>query len=251
MDLEYGAADATALAEAFRQQSKHFDHVVVQSLTDAQATRAGILQTLADVREQIGESSLFVLTLSGHGLMNNLGEYYFAPHDFDPEGTVSASGLSWYDLEQEFKQAPGAVLVILDTCHSGSAIASGTRGALLGAMDRSIDRAVRQLSAAGVEGSIVLASSLSGQLSQERPDWGHGALTLAILESLSGTALVQEGVGTSPLPSPGPEGMLSIEAIRNYAVGRVNAISNGQQRVISRNTIDLLSVGLGVVPAQR
>lgn len=247
LDLAYGAADATALADVLRLQTPHFDQVVVETLTDRRATRAEILQMLTDVRQQISESSLLVLTLSGHGLMNNLGEYYFAPHDFDPQGTVAATGLSWYDLEQEFKQVPGIVLVILDTCHSGAALSSGTRGALLGAMDRSIDRAVRQLSEAGVEGTVVFASSLSGQLSQERPDWGHGALTLAVLEGLSGKTLLPDGHAAPALPQPGPDGLLSLEQLRNYAVGRVNLISHGQQRVISRNTVDLLGISLGIV----
>jgi serine/threonine protein kinase/tetratricopeptide (TPR) repeat protein len=243
LDLRFGESDATSLADAFRHQQPYFEDVVVETLTNQQATRGAILELVARTRQQITKPCLFVLTLSGHGLMNSLGEYYFAPYDFDPRGSIASTGLSWYDLEQEFRQIPGVVMVVLDTCHGGSALESGQRGLLVGAMDRSIERAVKQMSTAGVEGSFVLASSLSGQLSEERSEWGHGALTLAVLEALTGRGAA--GIASSQLPAPAPNGRISAEALRNYVVGRVNGLTQGRQRVITKNTVDLLGLEIG------
>ncbi|MGN6543784.1 MAG: protein kinase domain-containing protein [Aureliella sp.] len=242
LDLRFGESDAKSLAGAFEQQQPYFEDVVVETLTNQKATRAAILDLVARTRQRINKPCLFVLTLSGHGLMNNLGEYYFAPYDFDPQGSMASTGLSWYDLEQEFKQVPGVVMVVLDTCHGGSALESGRRGVLVGAMDRSIERAVKQMASAGVEGTFVLASSLSGQLSEERPEWGHGALTLAVLEALTGQ--ITPGVEKIDLP-PTPDGRITAEALRNYSVGRVNQLTQGRQQVITKNTVDLLRLELG------
>src|SRR5207253_5501888 len=93
------------------------------------------------------------------------------------------------------------VFLFVDTCHSGS----------LPARPGSNDRlaALR---------TVVLASSQGGESSFERPEWGHGAFTLALLEALRGKAD----------PSSNVVRFSDLEA---YVVRRVRELLGGAQEV--------------------
>jgi len=247
LDLRFAAADADALAAVWEAQPTTSERKAkVLKLEDQSATRGAILNQLAELRRSITDTSLIVVSFSGHGTINNIGAYYFAPYDFDETRVVSATGVSWYDLQQEFMQIPGTIIVLLDTCHSGAAASATGRQPMSGVLQRNVDLATQQMLKAGVTNIVVLASALNLQQSQERSEWKHGALTLAILEALHQKRLFVKGEDPA-LPKVGPDGTITMEALRTYAVARVNHISDGEQRVIG-NTVDLLGIRFHTVP---
>jgi hypothetical protein len=245
LDLQWAEKDATDLGKLFQLVRGSKFSGEDRILVDQNATRVSILESLAKMRELTDASTLFVLHLSGHGIVNSLGEYYFVPHDFDREKAISSTGLSWYDIEQEVKRMNGVVLIILDTCHSGAAVQGGARGTLAGIMDRTVEEIVHQVSLKESKGIVVLSSALTGQASAEKAEWGHGPLTLAIIEALTANrASVGSLESRVMLPQVSSTGQVSLESIRNYSVARVNELTQGRQRVICRNSVDLLSVNL-------
>ena len=245
--LEFPDDDARDLAAALRQQPV-FESVTVKTLTNQQADRITILNALKQLRLQALHPCLLVVALSGHGRLHESGDYYFLPYDFDfdPQASLAATGISWDDLLREFQQVPGSVVILLDTCHSGAATQVGLRGPRSDAMESSVRRAASEISAVDDKGVVVLASSLSRQSAQERPDWGHGALSLAVLEALATRHLVPTRSATQ-LPIPSSNQLLSLEQVRNYAVERVNELTDGQQKVIAHSTnLALIDIPLSV-----
>jgi hypothetical protein len=246
--LQFPDDDARDLSEMLNLQLA-FDTVTVKTLVNEQADRVSILNALKQLRLKALHPSLMFVALSGHGKLHESGDYYFLPFDFDfdPEASIAATGISWDDLLREFKEFPGSVIVVLDTCHSGAATNIGLRGPTSEAMENSVRRAAAEISKANDKGVAVLASSLSQQAAQERPSWGHGALSLALLEALNHRQLFIQKPKPA-LPLLGTNQMLSLEQIRAYAVERVNELTDGQQKVIVQSNMSLIDIPFNVKP---
>jgi eukaryotic-like serine/threonine-protein kinase len=245
--LQFPDDDALALANALNQQQA-FESVTIKTLTDEQADRVSILNALKQLRLQALHPSLLLVALSGHGKLHESGDYYFLPYDFDfdPAASIASTGISWDDLLREFREVPGAVIVVIDTCHSGAATDVSLRGPTADAMSISIRKAAAEISGNDDKGVAVIASSMSAQAAQERPAWGHGALSLAILEALGNQRLYQ-AKSKSPLPAFGANRLLSMEQIRAYIVERVNELTDGQQKVIvSQSNMSLIDIPLNI-----
>lgn len=247
--LEYPDDDAIGLSTVFRNQHS-FSSVTVETLTNEQANRVAILNKLKQLRMKALHPSLLVVAMSGHGRLHESGDYYFLPYDFDfsPESSIAATGISWDDLLREFKEIPGAVVVLLDTCHSGAATNISLRGPGVDQMQVRMRQVASEMTGAGDRGVAVLASSLSAQAAQERSSWGHGALSLAIIEALRNQR-IYEGVHRPPLPVPGIHQIVSLQQIQSYAVERVNELTEGQQKVIVQSNMSLLDVPFTITPA--
>ncbi|MCM2375074.1 protein kinase domain-containing protein [Aporhodopirellula aestuarii] len=240
--LEYPDDDAMGLSDVFRTQTA-FTSVTVETLTNAQASRIAILNKLKQLRMKALHPSLLVVAMSGHGRLHESGDYYFLPYDFDfnPDSSIAATGISWDDLLREFKEIPGAVVVLLDTCHSGAATNIGLRGPGANQMQVRMRQVASEMTGAGDRGVAVLASSLSAQAAQERSSWGHGALSLAVIEALRHQRIYAE-VPNPPLPVPGLRQVVSLQQIQSYAVERVNELTEGQQKVIVQSNMSLIDV---------
>lgn len=241
--LKWAKQDAVELSDTLKVLRTGRDSSEVRKLIDHDATRANILDALEELRKKTDDNSLCVLHFSGHGLVNPLGEYYFAPFDFNPGKGISTSGLSWYDMEQEIKRMRGIKLIILDTCHSGAVVTGGMRGVLAGTMDRTAEEILQQFGHTNSGGVVIFSSALTGQLSLETDEWGHGPLTLAVIEALT-QSRISKTVTESAIELPATAGTrgVSLESIRNYSVARVNQLTQGRQRVITRNSVDLLDI---------
>jgi uncharacterized caspase-like protein len=91
------------------------------------------------------------------------------------------SGVSGSDFAEKVAAiaAHGKVLLLLDTCHSGAVGA--------GSFATDPDAKVLQ-DAMDLENVTVLTSSKKNELSEELPEWKHGALAEAFLDALKGAA---------------------------------------------------------------
>ena len=118
--------------------------------------------------------------LSGHGLSDPQGHYYFPTYEFDKKNH-EATSLSGRELQEALGGALRAktVFLFVDTCHSGAL--AGARGD-----DLSFD--------VKTSGVYMMASTGATQFSYESPEWGHGAFTLALLRSLKRKELADDGL---------------------------------------------------------
>jgi uncharacterized caspase-like protein len=179
------------------------------------ATHTGILRGLDNIRHAIARSEpgrgLVVVQFSGHGALLD-GEFYVLPYGVDASDAVAikATALSAADLRRELDGLAqyGRVLVLVDACRAGRAMATGQALA--------VD--ATRLRAALVGPNItVLTSSSAAQLSREDPQWGNGAFTKIFLEALSSRADTNRN------------GLISISELTGYLTRHVPGLTHGAQ----------------------
>ncbi len=92
-------------------------------LTDAQVTRESMLDGLSRFLGQAGPDDVAVLFVAGHGVRDlSSGSYYFLPYPATASNLL-AQGLRMSDFDESLRvirRNIRAVIVMLDTCHSGS-----------------------------------------------------------------------------------------------------------------------------------
>ena len=193
-NLPAAAADARALAAAFAGQAgKQYGRVVRQTLTDEQATRAGIERALTELRDRpIREGDYLVVTVAGHGSRDARGRYFFLPHDFDPK-RGAATALPWATFHGALAGLPGTRLLVLDTCRAGAA---------------------RSEKAGGL---VVFAACLAPEDSEEHRRLHGGVFTRALIEGLEGRA------------DANGDGVVTLAEVNAYLAARVPALSGGRQ----------------------
>ena len=205
-------ADAEAIAATFqRQQGKLYNKVSVRLLTNENATQDAVLAGLDWLEKQATQRDVAVVFMAGHGLKDRRGNYYFLPHDGDA-ARLRRTGVNWRDLNDVISNLPSKVLLFTDTCKAGAV--TGKRRAVGSRVD--ITEALRELNAAG-SGVVIMAASTGNELSQERPEWGHGAFTKALLEGFDGKADVNR------------DGIVDMKEIDLYVTNRVKELTNGEQ----------------------
>lgn len=180
MNLTYPESDAEAMAERLRREAQGFyRQVEVLTLTNEQATLAGLRGGLQWLQSKVrpGQVDTAVIFISGHGLSNSRGEYFFPTHECDPKSLKDTS-LAGDELQNSLGGRLRAkdVFLFVDTCHSGALASTQERGAAAG---DDLNFEVRD------SGVYLLASSGATQRSFESNVWGHGAFTKALLTALS------------------------------------------------------------------
>lgn len=181
--LEFCAPDARAVAELLRlRPAPAYDPGEVRELTDAKATRSGIVGALHEVAKAARPQDVFVFFAAGHGV--TLGQrYYFLPHDFaasaDLDADVRRDGLSVDDLAEAAARVPALNRVLIfDTCQSGSAVGLGGGPASPFAFRGAVERSARS------QGVLTLAAASAAGAANGAKELGHGVLTYTLLKSL-------------------------------------------------------------------
>lgn len=196
LDLTYPDADAVSIADAFKaQEGRLFSRVDVMTLTDAQATRAGIRAALAALKNKgqtQDENDYNVVFVAGHGGDVNGDQYYLIPSDVDTssEASVQRTAVPWSDFDDALQSLPGNVILLLDACHS-----AGKGGSNNAAYASVLDSLAHRVSN-GSSPIITFASCLPSETSQEGPQWRHGVFTRVLLDGLGGRAAAPSGVVT-------------------------------------------------------
>lgn len=168
--VDFASKDAKDLAAVLAgQQGKHYTAVHGEVLVDSNATQAKILAGLDRIIERAKKGDTVCVTVAGHGDIDpgrNGGGYFFVTHDFDPFADVSETALTEGMLRDRLTQLTRrgvAVLLVLDTCRSGSF-------------------------SSGDSGIIVLAACQATGFSQEAGTIGNGLYTRALIEGIQGKA---------------------------------------------------------------
>jgi WD40 repeat protein len=193
-NLNYGRADATALAEGIEQHAKGiFAHVNKQVLLDGQATRKSIEAAFAKIIAQAKPQDAFVFYFAGHGTMSDgtaeaPSKFYLVPYDvtqlYGDDGALATSGVSADLMSDECTKVKALKqLIIFDACQSAGALASFTTAGNRGAIE---EKAISQL--ARSTGVVVLAATGQDQVAMEFKKLGHGVFTYALLQGLNGEA---------------------------------------------------------------
>lgn len=251
--LRSAAPDADALAAAFkRQEGGLCPKVVTKSIKDDQATRGEIidyaLRRWLLEQQPLTRRSLAIVAFSGHGFVEpETGRYHFAPHDYDPNNQGS-TGIFLADVQRYLATLPCPAIVLFDTCHSG---ASDENEDSTAAVMKNIQKTVAE--SRDPKGFVVMAACGRFQKANETARWGHGALTLSLLEGLDGKALYQsKDLYATPLPQPNGDGIITLKELDRYVTERVEVlsseISSSKYRRQFAKTFTVGDINLGAVP---
>ncbi|MCL4745666.1 MAG: caspase family protein [Burkholderiaceae bacterium] len=179
--LRFAAKDADDFAAALTaQHGRLYSSVQSRVLTDALATRAAILESLAWLQSVVQPEDTAIVFLAGHGINDPSGRYHFLGYDADvAQPSTTAVG------ESEFRGAltrlRGRVLLFADTCYAGGIVGTGAAAA------SEFARMASSLSSPE-SGVVVFAASTRQQESLERDQDRNGLFTKVLLEGLSGSA---------------------------------------------------------------
>ncbi|BCG47813.1 hypothetical protein GEOBRER4_n2662 [Citrifermentans bremense] len=178
--LDFAAKDAKDFASLMQlQKGGLYGDVSVKLLTDAAANRQAVLDGLKWLSGEARERDTAIVFLSGHGVTDAGGAYYFLPVDGKP-GKLGESAVVFSEIRKALMSLPGKAVLFVDTCHAGD-VMGGKKGG------SEVNAVVNDLSSAE-NGVVVFASSTGRQYSIEDPAWGNGAFTKALVEGISGKA---------------------------------------------------------------
>ena len=184
-DLTCAVRDAKALAALFEDTLGGSCTL----LTDADATREAVIRHLDALSACHPDDTVFV-AFSGHGT----DDHKLVTHDTDLDD-LEGTALSLVELERKFINIQaGRLLLVLDCCFSGG---MGAKVLKVDARSRSPSSAELRLAALAGEGRLILTASAADQPAWEDVRRGHGLLTSALVEALSGTPEVMDGTHVS------------------------------------------------------
>ncbi|MEY6432123.1 caspase family protein [Thioalkalicoccus limnaeus] len=231
--LEFAAKDAETIAELFASQvGGLFGEVHAKVVLDADATRDGIIRAINWLERTGTQNDVRMLFISGHGVLDHRGDYYFLPVDHSPEDEVNVRGVGAAHLYEPLVHIPGKKLLMVDTCRAGAISGTRYKGALV---DKT--RLVKELNATN-SGLVTFTASTSRQLSVEKAEWGLGAFTEAVRSGLSGKA---DGYG-------GPkDGVIYVHELGSWIIEQVRQLTEGRQHAIFDSPADSPSFPLFVL----
>ncbi|KOR33418.1 hypothetical protein TI05_01180 [Achromatium sp. WMS3] len=183
--LRYAKADAEALAQALKQAGYG-----VQLLTNSNATKGSILNTLSNIGKVLEpQKGTAIFAFAGHGFRDRNGNNYLAPFEASA-GYIEDTGLSLKKVEATLV-ASGARrrILLIDACRNDPKPGSRSGATVM-------DTFTQQPLFQNADGTRILFSTRAGGFSWENPELGHGIFTYFILEGLKGKAANKQGLIT-------------------------------------------------------
>ncbi len=176
LTLKFAVSDATSFADLVgKAAAPDYAHVNVTLLTEAQATRAGILGALAGVAAKAQAGDTFLFYVASHGGVNaSDGQFLIVPEDISDLsswGTIEKGSVT----EGALVKALAAIrardtLLFIDTCYAGAVSAAN-------------------LANVGQEsGRYIISASSSAQEALDSYDGRDGVLIYALREAVAGDA---------------------------------------------------------------
>lgn len=205
-DITFGAVDATAIADSFGEFAKRYGMPSTPTvLTEERATLANIRQVLAQISEQATKNDIVILFFSTYGVPTKTG-YYIGSYTLDLR-QVAETALSWQEVAGMLREMRAArVLVLADTCFTGGEAPRGGGN----------DPLALQLNLSSQR--LVFLGSRGTEMSLCDDQWGHGAFTKAILETLP------RNLDTAPV-----DGKVTFRELRDAVSIRTAQLTRGAQ----------------------
>ena len=185
--LSYAVNDALAFSECLEKGAQTlFGDIHTYRITDRDATKSQISATIEEIQQMAKPWDVFVFYYAGHGAAVGEGskkDFYFIPYDVTniysaeqlQDKAISNNELLEYSRDIQAEKQ----FIIVDACNSGAA---GQALAFRNGPEE--EKAIAIL--ARSTGTHFLFASTADQLAKEIPEIGHGVMTYAILDAMSG-----------------------------------------------------------------
>jgi uncharacterized caspase-like protein len=207
--LDYAAKDATDFVSAMKaQKGSLYGDVVTKVITDQAATRQAVLQGLDWMEKQPTQYDVAMIFLSGRGLADNKGNYYFGCSEIDP-ADVRSTGVRETEFAETIHVLPCKALVFMD---AGQPLkpsdADANKDVPLSGIDQDLQNTPN--------GTVLFLSASGAQPSVESDQWKNGAFTKALVEGIKGKAA-------------NPSGYVTWGSLSVYVTSRVKDLTHGVQ----------------------
>ena len=208
LKLQFASKDASDFVSLMlKQEGGMYKEIFVKTLLNKEANTSNILDGLDWIQKETKSSDYAMIFLSGHGVNDSLGHYYFLPSNFEQD-KFKRTGVSYVEIKNTLNSIRGKVVFFGDTCHSANVFGK----------NNSTDITVLINELSDVEnGIVVFTSSTKKQVSLENESWGNGAFTKALLEGLGGKADYSK------------KGRVTINMLDLYISERVKELTNNKQ----------------------
>jgi hypothetical protein len=170
--LQYTTKDADDIGKLFESQKRGslYRDVKIYQYKDERITKKEFLNIFKEVSGNVGRKDNFIFFFSGHGFVDNRGDYFFVPHD--SVGFVSNKPEDNILMDDIVSGVTGVYaknsLILLDTCQSGTLLASE---------DTAFNRLVRSLK------RPIITAALGHQSAGEAASIGNGIFTRSVITS--------------------------------------------------------------------
>lgn len=207
LDLKFAAKDAKDFGAALQRQAGGlYREVIVRTLENP--TSEELLDGLDWLRQEVTSMDIAIVYLSGHGVNDPDGDYYYLTRDASPE-RLRRTAVPYFEIKSCLYALPGKVLVFVDTGHSES-ILGEQRGVA------NINGLINDLTSAE-NGLVVFASTTGKQYPLENDQWGNGAFAKALVEGLNGAADYTQ------------DGKITLNKLDLYLSERVKSLTGNKQ----------------------
>ena len=257
-NLYYASKDIRDLAGTFAEQKTN---VIIDTLIDNNATRENILN-IKDKLLKTNVDDEVIISFSGHGLLNDSLDFYFATYDVDfkrPE----TRGVKFEEIDWLLDGIPARKKVLfLDACHSGEVDKEEfklhrTKGyvyrvdtgevkfkkGVVEIINPDFENETPVSSSLGLQnsfelmqelftdlskgnGAVVIAAAAGFQYAFEGENWNNGVFTYCVIMGLK-----------EKKADKNDDGIISISELKEFVSKQVEELTNGNQKPTSRREI--------------
>lgn len=237
-NLKYSAKDIEDANKILSQDRKQYKSFI---LTNENVTRESVLKIKKELLKSDVDDEVIIL-MSGHGVLSDELDFYYATHDMDFNNPAS-KGILFEEIESLLNDIPARKKVLLiDACHSGEVdkveateglnpkgIESQSVGSKGQKMVMGLGNSFELMKELFSDlqkgtGTTIIASSSGKYFSYEFDTYKNGVFTYALKEAFNGMA------------DSNHNGELSISELQSYLTKRVSALTKGKQEPTSRQT---------------
>lgn len=248
MNLRYATKDIRAMVDYLGMRYDGRFHLV-DTLMDTAAVRQRVL----DARQQLMATDVddvVIISLSGHGLVDEENQFFFATHDLDFKAPQEL-GLSYADIQYLLDGIPARrKLVLLDACHSGEidedTIGGVDPGTTIEVAEDVVAVQARGSKAIGTKksknnsfdvmrslfydfdrgnGAYVISAAGGREYAYEGEDWSNGVFTYSVIQ-----AFQELGYDTFSGRVP-----FKVSGLKSDVYRRVNQLTKGRQQPTARS----------------
>ena len=120
LKLKYASKDASDFVSLMlKQEGGMYKEIFVKTLLNKEANTSNILDGLDWIQKETKSSDYAMIFLSGHGVNDSLGHYYFLPSNFEQD-KFKRTGVSYVEIKNTLNSIRGKVVFFGDTCHSAN-----------------------------------------------------------------------------------------------------------------------------------
>jgi hypothetical protein len=262
-NLQYSVKDGNDIATMFGSipaSSGEYNRIIIDTLFNRKAVKENFFA----LKEKLMGTKVddqVILFASGHGLLDNNLDFYFATWDMDFRNPETR-GISFDDMENLLDSIPARKkLLMVDACHSGEVDKENETGLLAVNIEKTDDITfrgnVREFNFRGVEssaaqsgasldnsfelmqelfagldkgtGTTVISAAAGKGYALESDKWNNGVFTYSIINGLKNRAADKNN-----------DKKITISELKDYSINQVVKLTGGKQKPTARRE----SIGL-------